>query len=69
MSMQQKPTTVAKKGSNYTRPDEVVVKLGSGPYTRGHKLPKWNYNADTHETSFIRFSTKLREVNPACSTG
>ena len=65
----QRKTANARRGGSSTRQEDVIVNLGSGPYSRGHKLPKLYYNADTHETNFILFRTKLREVVPAMFDG
>ena len=65
----QRKTANARRGGSSTRQEDVIVNLGSGPYSRGHKLPKLYYNADTHETNFILFRTKLREVVPAIFDG
>ena len=67
--MLNKNAAVAHRANGQHRHEEVTVNVGTGAFSRGHKIQKLYYLGDTHQTNFIQVRDKIREVVPAMFDG
>ena len=67
--MLTKNAAVAYRTSMQHRNEEITVNVGTGAFSRGHRIQKMYYHGDTHQTNFIQVRDKIREIIPAMFDG
>ena len=67
--MLNKNAALSHRANGQHRHEEVTVNVGTGAFSRGHKIQKLYYLGDTHQTNFIQVRDKIREVVPAMFDG